>query len=158
MEQVCKQLNELDPGIVRWTDIAPCLKKTYAQGRDACQRALRQPAPEHLHDWRKRAKDLWYQLDFLCPEWPPKTKKMLDLLEKLSEQLGDDHDLVLLSQFSDEQGNGRDEKASLRQLIASKRKRYAERVRQLGSALYARMPGPACEQWERDWKTWRKIS
>ena len=30
---------------------------------------VRDPSPEHLHDWRKRVKDLWYHLRLLRDAW-----------------------------------------------------------------------------------------
>jgi CHAD domain-containing protein len=135
--------------------VSVCLEKSYAGGRDAGHLALRQPSPGHLHAWRKRVKDLWYQLDFLCPEWPPATGKMLAGLEKLGEELGKDHDLVLLEQFAREQRPPYAEAAQLQELIDARRKQHGAVIRRLGAGLYAQPPDEVCVRLEKDWSLWR---
>ena len=49
------------------------------------------------HDWRKRAKDVWYQLRLLQDTWPDVMKAMAGQASQLSDLLGDDHDLAVLS-------------------------------------------------------------
>jgi CHAD domain-containing protein len=39
-------------------DLAAGLKRIYKQGRAAFKTARRRPAPDHLHEWRKKAKSL----------------------------------------------------------------------------------------------------
>ena len=153
--QTRDQLGRLDPEGSDWAEIKPRLKQSYTRGRKACQLAIRQPTAEHFHEWRKQVKIFWYQLDFLCPKWPAKTKALLRRLEKLSDTLGDDHDLVLLDQFVMKQCPGSAETANLRQLIEARRRTFALRARRLGSNLYAETPGPVCYRLDKQWKTWR---
>ncbi len=138
-----------------WAEIKACLNQSYTRGRDACELARRKPGPELLHEWRKQVKNLSYQLDFLCPRWPGRTKAMLAGLEQLGEQLGEAHDLVLLEQFAKEHRAYRQETTALQRLIDSKRRLFGGRVRQLGARLYARTPAAVCDQLEQDWKSWR---
>src|SRR5262249_34951169 len=51
---------------------------------------------EHLHEWRKRSKDLRYALDLLEPTWPPVVKALADEVHALTDRLGDDQDLSRL--------------------------------------------------------------
>jgi hypothetical protein len=101
-------------------------------------------------------KDLGYQLDFLCPRWPARTRKLLAGLVQLGERLGDDHDLALLEAFAKAQGVHRRETETLQEYIAARRKRSAAGIRQLGLRLYAKAPEAAGAQLEQDWKAWRK--
>ena len=39
--------------------------RAYRRGRAAMRRAEREPITEHLHEWRKRVKDLWYDARLL---------------------------------------------------------------------------------------------
>ena len=153
--QADNRLERLDLAGSGWAEIKPRLKKSYARGRNACQLAMRQPTAEHFHEWRKQVKNFWYQLDFLRPEWPKKTKAMLRKLEELSEHLGDDHDLVLLDQFVKEQFPGSVETAKLHRLIETRRRKFAKQARRMGLRLYAETPGLVCSRLEKQWKAWR---
>ena len=150
------QLDDLNPKRTGWTEIKACLKKSYTRGRGAFQLARLKPEPGHFHEWRKEVKNFSYQLDFLCPDWPPNTKEMLEKLEALGEQLGEEHDLVLLQNFAKELRQFSQETVALQHLIDARRRRFGGRIRQLGSCLYAASPELVCAQLERDWKAWRK--
>src|ERR1043166_8923214 len=45
-----------------WKALAPAVNTAYREGRNAYQAALRNSSPERFHEWRKRAKDLLYQV------------------------------------------------------------------------------------------------
>lgn len=38
--------------------------------------AQAKPSVENLHEWRKRVKDLWYQVRLLTPLWPGMLKEI----------------------------------------------------------------------------------
>ena len=75
------------------------LKKVYKQGKKALSDAKRSPDGEHMHEWRKRVKYLWYHLRLLKNIWPTTMKGTIKSLDKLSDDLGEEHDLVDLKQF-----------------------------------------------------------
>jgi CHAD domain-containing protein len=80
-----------------WGDALDGIARAYARGRAAFAVARRQPTPEHLHEWRKRAKDLWYHQRLLREVWPAVMKAQADEAHALTELLGDDHDLAVLA-------------------------------------------------------------
>ena len=53
---------------------------------------------ELLHGWRKRVKDLSYQVSLLRPMAREEIDARAAELDNLSEHLGDDHDLAMLQQ------------------------------------------------------------
>ena len=61
--------------------------------------ALKDPSDEKLHEWRKRVKDLRYQLELLEPVWPDVMKATAEQANVLSDLLGDDHDLAVLREL-----------------------------------------------------------
>src|SRR6185369_16460521 len=65
-----KELDELDVARKGWKAIYPGVKSSYGEGRQAYQTVLKSSTPENFHEWRKRAKDLWYQIRLLRPIWP----------------------------------------------------------------------------------------
>jgi CHAD domain-containing protein len=81
-----------------WKAIVGGLVRTYSRGRDAFDRARRGGEMEALHAWRKRVKDLWYHERLLAPTCGPAARGQVKDLDRLSDLLGDDHDLALLRQ------------------------------------------------------------
>lgn len=79
-----------------WETVVAGIARAYARGRDARALAESDPTVEHLHDWRKRVKDLWYHHRLLKPVWPAAFDAYAEEAHLLSEQLGDDHDLAVL--------------------------------------------------------------
>jgi CHAD domain-containing protein len=73
------------------------LARAYARGRATFADARAHPTPERLHEWRKRAKDLWYHQRLLAPAWPTVLKAQAEEAHVLTELLGDDHDLAVLA-------------------------------------------------------------
>jgi CYTH domain-containing protein/CHAD domain-containing protein len=76
--------------------VAEGLTATYRRGRRALRAAQDDPTDEHLHEWRKSAKHLWYQMRLLREASPSMIGPLIDELDGLAEALGDDHDLAVL--------------------------------------------------------------
>ena len=72
--------------------VADGVGRVYERGRDAMDDALEDPSPERYHEWRKRAKYLWYHVRVLRPLWPDPMKALRDETDRLADVLGDDHD------------------------------------------------------------------
>lgn len=66
------------------------------------------PHPEEWHELRKKLKRLWYQLDFIRFMHPRYFKLKTDQLNKITDQLGDDHDLHVFSEDLKTEGYGFD--------------------------------------------------
>ena len=75
------------------------LERTYRRGRRDFRAARSEPTVEALHEWRKRAKQLWYHHSLLRPLWPPVMQAVGDEAHELSDRLGDDHDLAMLAEW-----------------------------------------------------------
>jgi CHAD domain-containing protein len=81
-----------------WSVVSPGLMATYGAAQKALPAALADPSIENLHSWRKEAKFLWYQLQFLCVLKPRVISPLDKHLHELTNILGDDHDLAVLTQ------------------------------------------------------------
>lgn len=66
------------------------------------------PHPEEWHELRKKLKRLWYQLDFIRFLHPRYFKLKTDQLNKITDQLGDDHDLHVFAEDLLSEGYGFD--------------------------------------------------
>ena len=124
--------------VLRDVDVVAAMKQTYRRGRKAFKVADREPTDEHLHEWRKRVKDLWYQqalLEQLCPaELKPRAKQA----KKLSQKLGDDHDLAVLAERLRAEPSLLGD--ALLPLIAQRRAKLLRQVRKRGRRVYAERP------------------
>ncbi|HMJ03331.1 MAG TPA: CHAD domain-containing protein [Conexibacter sp.] len=85
-------------GSADWDDVLAGVARAYTRGRKAFAAARREPTAERLHDWRKRAKDLWYHERLLTPAWPGVLAAQAEQAHELTELLGDDHDLAVLAE------------------------------------------------------------
>lgn len=82
--------------------LAEGFERVYRHGREALRRAKKEPTPDNLHTLRKRAKDLWHASQLLEPACPAKMKGLAKNAHRLSDLLGDDHDLSVLHEYADQ--------------------------------------------------------
>ena len=80
-----------------WAALEPGLESTWEAARDAMSAARRDPAAEALHEWRKRAKDHWYQARLMAPIWPEAMRPHVAAADELGELLGEANDLAVLA-------------------------------------------------------------
>jgi CHAD domain-containing protein len=128
---------------IEWAHLRHGLRKTYKKGRRARDKARREPTDENLHEWRKRVKDLWYQLDLLRALSPKAVARFLRKTEKLSDQLGEDHDLAVLrtaltAKRAELANTGGFELAL--ELIARRRPQLRKAAFRLGDKLFSEKP------------------
>jgi CHAD domain-containing protein len=81
--------------------LAGGLERLYANARRARRRAKREPAPERLHELRKRTKDVWYAAQLLSPVLSSPVGKLRRRAHRLADVLGEHHDLIVLLERAD---------------------------------------------------------
>ena len=72
------------------------LRAGHKQAYRAFIAADAEPTPDHLHEWRKKAKYGLYQLRILKKVWPAGIPRIGHQLKEVSRSLGDYRDLILL--------------------------------------------------------------
>ena len=87
-----------------WDALTPGVEAVYRECREAYRRALQTNSSEDFHEWRKSAKQLWYQLKLLEQIWPEQMNRMVCELETVGEYLGEDHDLFMLEETLEHEG------------------------------------------------------
>jgi CYTH domain-containing protein/CHAD domain-containing protein len=129
--------------------VAPGLLKAYADGREELALVRKKPSEERVHEWRKRAKDLWYHLRILRELWPGVLGETADQAHALADLLGDHHDLAVLV----EDLGGRDtiDPDAIRTLIERRQEELLERAVGLGERLYAEKPKAFGKRLDRYW-------
>jgi CHAD domain-containing protein len=79
-----------------WSSVGDGVERVYRRSRQALAAVRRKPTVEYLHEWRKQAKYLRYQLDLLRPLAPKALTPLTKTIDRLGDLLGDDHDLAVL--------------------------------------------------------------
>jgi CHAD domain-containing protein len=134
------------------------LQRSYRRGRNAYHRARDEPTAEHLHEWRKRSKDLWYHHLLLQCAWPEALGPLADQAHELSDQLGDDHDLAVLGEWAKAhaaEAGGLYAVQSLTDLIERRRRELQAEAFELGERLYTERPGAFTRRFRGYWRGWR---
>lgn len=138
--------------------LAPGIRHSYRQGRRRMAAALASGVDEDLHEWRKRAKDLWYHTRLLAPVWPEVMEARRRTLKQVSDALGDDHDLVVLGDLlaAEPAVLGDDAaRAAVPPLIARRRGELQAEATRLGTRVYAEKPGAYVRRLGVYWRVWR---
>jgi CHAD domain-containing protein len=136
------------------TLIAAGLRWSYARGRRTMRRVLEEDSSENVHAWRKRAKDLWYQLRIIQDAWPPMIAASAAQAHELADLLGEHHDLAVLGEDL-ETREGIPYSKTLTALIHQREAEYLERALTLGRRIYAEKPGAFARRHQAYWDAWR---
>jgi hypothetical protein len=167
LERVLTRLRELRQRALHWriddrgfAAVSGGLEKTYARGRKALGKAYRSPSPARFHEWRKRTKYHWYHLRLLRRIWPEMLQVEGAAGDKLSDLLGDDHDLAVLRDTLIKTPEQFGDARQLQLLVALIDRRRAELQAQalpLGRRLYAEKPRRMTKRLRQYWSVWKKF-
>lgn len=92
-ERTSLQLTALE---IRWPAVADALRRTYRRNLNAYANAVRHPSLDNLHEWRKQAKRLLYQIGLFRRVWPGHLRRLEHKLQALTDDLGHIRDLRAL--------------------------------------------------------------
>lgn len=136
--------------------VGPGLERLYAKGQKAMEKAFDQPSDERFHAWRKRVKDHWYHMRLLRKVWHKVTAARIDELSRLSDLLGDDHDLGVLIDTLEREGSDLEGDTQTLACLAQRRQgELRSEARLLGARLYAREPDCLAGELRDYWRIWR---
>jgi CHAD domain-containing protein len=138
-----------------WRLIGGSVERAYRRGRRAMRAAEAKPSEDNLHRWRKRAKDLWYALALLSGAWPRPLEATAEEAHRLTELLGDHHDLALLRADLHQRRLGEEETRVLEATIDARQEQLATEAFDLGHRLYAEQPKAFERRLRRYWQAWR---
>jgi CHAD domain-containing protein len=135
--------------------LSPGLQRIYRRGRRSMRAAADEPSDEHLHGWRKRAKDLWHALQILRPAAPKRMKAPAKRAHRLSDLLGEDHDLAVLREHIGHADGAFEQEATRTALLSAIDRRRGSLQREalkLGARVYGRRPKRFARAVERGWQ------
>jgi CHAD domain-containing protein len=130
-----------------WDCIEHGLHSTYRRARHALRRGRKGRATEDLHEWRKQTKYLWHQLQLLVPLAPGTIGEQADEFHRLSDYLGDEHDLAVL--------RGR-VSGKVTDLVDRRREELQDKAFALGERLYADKSKTFVHRLQKQWADWER--
>jgi len=139
-----------------WKLVGPGVGRAYRRGRKAMRKAAEEPSGERLHEWRKRAKDLWYHLRILHDALPENLASMLAQVDELADVLGAHHDSEVLRADLLGRELPTVPRPALVDAIAARQQELAATAFDLGKQLYEIKPKAFRRKMKRGWKAWRE--
>jgi CHAD domain-containing protein len=134
------------------------VQKTYQRGRKALKRASEKTSTNNLHAFRKRAKQLWYQLRLLRPLAPAIFKELNDELKSIGQYLGQVHDLAFVAErLSSIRPVRKQGDRLLHPLIDSREKELERTALALGERFYAERPRQFARRISQYFSEWETI-
>jgi CHAD domain-containing protein len=141
-----------------WSVLGKGLQRVYSEGRRLLATAQRDPTAECLHEWRKQVKYLWNQVALLEPLGSGWINELADQCHKLSDYLGDDHDLAVLRERAAAHGKTfarPEQQAALVTAIERKRTGLQQKALVIGARIFHDKPADFAARFERDWRNWK---
>jgi CHAD domain-containing protein len=157
--EVLADISAMRGDLARWSLVdpefavlAPGLERIYSEGRRRYIRVADDPGceAEHLHDWRKRVKGLYYALDILGAKdaagGRSAARRAARRANRIGDLLGEEHDLWMLLAYLESRPEALGEDlaayARLKKRGERRRRRLRKRALELGGRLYKRKPAP----------------
>jgi CHAD domain-containing protein len=140
-----------------WKALDDGVLTVYGRGREATIQMASGASDEELHEWRKRAQYLRYHLELLESIWCDILTPLADQTHRLTDLLGDDHDLTVLRRIAaetSEDGTSSENELVLA-LIDQRRAKLQEEARVLGAKLYAETPQEFVHRLHGYWRAGR---
>ena len=147
-EEAKQRLTETLAGIRAWPlddlcckQLRKCVQTTYKRGRRALTVAIKKTSAKNLHTFRKRVKELWYELRILRPLAPAFFEELNDELKAIGQYLGQVHDLTFVADRLSTIGAARKHGDRILNALVDSREKELERTAiALGEHFYAERP------------------
>jgi CYTH domain-containing protein/CHAD domain-containing protein len=135
-----------------WKLVGPGVERAYRRGRKQMRRTAAEPSAANVHQWRKRVKDLWYQLRILEVATPKKLRGRIEVADRLADALGYHHDLAVLRSDLLLRDLPTVSRPPLVAVIAQRQQELEEEAFDLGDRLYVEKPKRFGKQMRRAWR------
>jgi CHAD domain-containing protein len=135
--------------------VAKGLRRCYRTARQSFQHAFAEGRDEDLHEWRKGVQHHWRQMQLLAPCWPSELSARAEAARALSQILGDDHDISLLTRLVSTPTmmfGTPDETAAFLKRCRRRHKALRGDARSEGERLFAERSRPFAERIEAYWQ------
>ena len=138
------------------------VRRIYRRGRRRFRAAQELPSADHMHEWRKRVKDLWYHVTLLQDAWQPVLSALADETHELSERLGDEHDVSVLRDWAHEHAsalNGGDPLLrGFDAIVEDRRRELQAEAFAYAARIYADSPSVFADKLDGWWEATRRAT
>ena len=139
-----------------FTPLAKGLERCYRATRKHFRAAIESDDAEELHEWRKGVQQHWRHMQLLMPCWPSELSARVEASRSLSQVLGDDHDIAMLTHLvmtpTMTFGTPEDTTAFLKR-CRKRHKALRKDARTRGERLFVEKPGPFANRIHAYWTT-----
>jgi CHAD domain-containing protein len=128
-----------------FSPLAEGLKRCYREARQAFRHSVASDSAEDVHQWRKGVQHHWRQMQLLAACWPSELSARVEASRTLSQLLGDDHDIALLTQLvsTPTMTFGKPEEiAAFLKRCRKRHKALRKEARAKAEILFVEKPGP----------------
>ena len=128
------------------------IRGIYAEARR--ERRAGKRSKDSFHSWRRRSKELGYQLDFLCSHAGPRVHAIHSEIEGLSDTLGPAVDLIMVRDFlgTHNQGISADELEHLESAVDAQLGDLMKQTRKTGRDTFSQKPKKFAKRIEKSIK------
>jgi CHAD domain-containing protein len=143
-------------GVQGFEGLEAGLRRTYRRGRRGLRRAERRRTAETFHEWRKRVKHHREQVRLLQDTWTGPLRARRQSLSRLSDLLGEAHDLVVLRERLLRLAQGRGVAGAGPRVLAvfdRRRRRLEDEALPLGRRLFVEKPERLVRRLRVCWET-----
>lgn len=127
--------------------LASALEQSYRRARKRFKRVCEVVTATKLHSWRKAAKAFWYQLQLMEAFASKRMQRLAEQAEELTDYLGDDHDLYLLSR--ELAGASDSDSLSVREELRKRRSKLQKRALKVARKTFDLAPSEFHKQISR---------
>jgi CHAD domain-containing protein len=155
VEQTRRNLHRLRFRLPERDLLAAGLGTVYRQGRKRMEAAIELGQDNAFHRWRIRAKNLYYELEFLKAIWPGRFHRLVSRLSKLQDEIGLDHDAAVLRAWLKKTPEDFGDSETVERVIGcldSKIQELRERSVPLGRRIWREKPRRFTRQVVRRWR------
>jgi CHAD domain-containing protein len=140
-----------------WTTLGTGFRKVYRLARRRMPREDEPVTVASLHAWRRATKRHWHALELFQPVRPRRIGAVIRDAHQLSDLLGEDHDLALLSRvIAARRRAPQPADARVLRAIGPRRKELQVEALEVGERLYAARPRQVEKALRHDWERWRR--
>ncbi|MDD5503610.1 MAG: CHAD domain-containing protein [Candidatus Thermoplasmatota archaeon] len=159
LQQICQRAETWPYKPATINLLAKGVAVSLRRGRNQFYEVDERPFPEVFHEWRKRAKDLRYQLSLLQKLWPDVFNGYQESAKTLEQLLGKDHNLVVLRNAllkADNMAEFDQERRQLLPIIDLDQKAIRSKAMTLGAHIYHEKQKPWIRRINQSWEAWKK--
>jgi len=144
----------IKPSSNGWRAISPGLRQTFRKARKAYLRSRQNGDSANFHEWRKDAKYVRYHIELLSRSRPRRLEPLAEELHRLTDLLGEMHDLDLLSRALQRTKPKR--AAEIDALIEHRWRELRVGALILGHDLFAEKPKRFAKDLHACWRNWHR--